>query len=262
MNSTGRSHVPRTLATASAKAQVVRSLGVAITTSEACWRAAASHALSGPAMVTVPPARVAKCSAHSCASASAWVPSCTSASRSKTACGDAEAERVTRTGARAARTTRSATDPSHHRPGPRRPCVPSTMRSAVADFADDCVDRRRVHDHRLHGVTSGADSELLQMRGRGHLRRKSLRFEPSDLLEGEVGRRLEPLGMHDPKPCLEARRHHSGEGHRACRGVAEIDTHEDGLRWAVCHHGSGTPGVTSIVCTVTARSPRSWRFAM
>ena len=112
------------------------------------------------------------------------------------------------------------------------------------------------------GVTSGADSELLQMRSRGHLRSKSLRFEPSDLLEGEVGRRLEPLGMHDAKPCLEARRHHSGEGHRACRGVAEIDAHEDGLRWAVCRHGSGTHGVTSIVCTVTARSPRSWRFAM
>jgi hypothetical protein len=100
-------------------------------------------------------------------------------------------------------------------------------------LTEDRVDRRRVdHDH-LHGVPGGADCELRQMLGRSRLRLASLRLELSDLLHGEVGGWLEPLGMDDVKPRLEPRRHHSGDRQRASRSIAEVHAHEDRLRWAV-----------------------------
>ena len=163
----------------------------------------------------------------------------------------------------AARTIRSATEPSHQRPGPRRPCVPTTIRSAVvaaSRIASTGGSSTTIASTRYAEALSG---ELGQVVGGGRLCRAPLGFQPRDLFEGEVRRRLEPLGMQRAEPCVEGRRHHSADGQRAGRRVAEVHAHEHRLRRALPEdHWYGAHDATSIGAATVAGSVRSWRFAM
>jgi len=94
----------------------------------------------------------------------------------------------------------------------------------------DRVDRRFVHDDGFDSVRRGSSGELRQVVSGGRLRRASLGFQPRDLLEGEVRRRFEPLGVQRTESCVEGRRHHPGDGQRAGRRVAEVHGHEHRLR--------------------------------
>jgi hypothetical protein len=82
-------------------------------------------------------------------------------------------------------------------------------------------------------VRRGLGGKLSQVIGGGRLCDAPLGLQSRDLFEREVGWWLEPFGMQRAEPCAKGRRHHSADGQRSRRRVAEVHGHEHRLRRAL-----------------------------
>jgi hypothetical protein len=95
------------------------------------------------------------------------------------------------------------------------------------------LDWRVIHDDRIDLVRRGFSGNRRQMIRGPCLRHLPFHFEPLDLLDREIWRRLKPFGVQRTEPGLKGRRHHTRKRQRPNRRLTEVHTHQHDLRRAL-----------------------------